>query len=86
MVYEHYDEGWEAFGWSGGYLAEVVLGEEHQGINLASMLLRQMIDTVKEVGVSYVSISVPKGDYLLSTSFDRDFERMGVTHVYVNRF
>lgn len=86
VVCERYDEEWEALGWSEGYLAEVVLGEEHRGINLVSVLLRQTIDAVKEAGVSYVGVDVPEGDYLLSTFLDRGFERMGVTRVYVNRF
>lgn len=86
VVCECYDEGWETLGWSEGYLVKVVLGEEHRGVNLVSVLFRQTIDAVEEADASYVGIDAPEGDHLLSAFLDRGSERMGITRVYVNRF
>ncbi len=84
IVCERFEQDWQAFGWSEGYISEVVLGREWRGLRLISLLLGWSMDAFRASGVSYAGIDVPEHDYLYSTYVDYGFEVTARTRVYVS--
>ncbi|MCI2178861.1 MAG: GNAT family N-acetyltransferase [Ancrocorticia sp.] len=85
LISGRYEQDWQHFGYSEGYIEEVAVHDEWRGLNLISALLGTAMNAYRAEGIDYAGMDVtinPEADQ--RELYERlDFEQTGQTFVLV---